>query len=566
MTSIVCPRCSAKLQAPPEASGKLLKCPKCKTTFRNSGSADILPAANVAAISNGACDNNSIVEWYQSHVRPFFAKVETKHEDFDTEAKRLIALQNRVKGELTICLLGTSGVGKSTLINALVAGKDVVLPSGGIGPLTAQALQVHYRSQPRLEVKYHGPEKLWRLTFALEQVVKRELSNKTGATKSTDLGKELPEDEKQELLEQAAGTDEHQRSRIDELKKQARLLVCGNQDAIVGMDYVVDCLRTALGKERIWETEVKPNDLERIEQIHSVLQWMQGEKDARIFQADNDTDFKKTLNEHASGFLAPLIKELRLGWNTPLLTHGIAIVDLPGVGIAQDVHQEHTARWIRERAQGVILVAESRGITEANLEMLRTTQFLNRLLFANDDPDVDPVLLMIAIVKGDIQAEDRYAQNSTKKKREHFADVRDETVHHVKNQLRHQLLRAWTSNDDPTVDAKTHVVDHLMQSLQVHVLSATQYRKFLKRDPDDLAFIGHASESGIPELQRCLVTLADQRRNAHKQQYQDSCSQFLERIRITLKSIEARWKEETRVSEEVERLRRAARPISNRSA
>jgi putative ribosome biogenesis GTPase RsgA len=42
----------------------------------------------------------------------------------------------------TVCFVGGAGVGKSTLVNALVAGGDTVVTSGGVGPLTAQAIEI----------------------------------------------------------------------------------------------------------------------------------------------------------------------------------------------------------------------------------------------------------------------------------------------------------------------------------------------------------------------------------------------------------------------------------------
>jgi ATPase subunit of ABC transporter with duplicated ATPase domains len=71
-----------------------------------------------------------------------------------------------------VCFLGASGIGKSTLINALVG--ESLLPQGGIGPLTAQALCVRYGAQAAFKVQYHSPIKVVRLAFALEKTYQAE--------------------------------------------------------------------------------------------------------------------------------------------------------------------------------------------------------------------------------------------------------------------------------------------------------------------------------------------------------------------------------------------------------
>src|SRR5689334_10052308 len=70
--------------------------------------------------------------------------------------------------ELPVCFLGQAGVGKSTLVNSLVAGCETILPQGGVGPLTAQATSVSYASRPSFKAEYHPPLALSRLVAGLE--------------------------------------------------------------------------------------------------------------------------------------------------------------------------------------------------------------------------------------------------------------------------------------------------------------------------------------------------------------------------------------------------------------
>ena len=92
-------------------------------------------------------DIESVETWYESRVRPFLASLEKidskvrRLEDFDADVKRLRESREKYDEELVVCFLGAAGVGKSTLINALVNGRQSILPSGGIGPLTGCSAQ-----------------------------------------------------------------------------------------------------------------------------------------------------------------------------------------------------------------------------------------------------------------------------------------------------------------------------------------------------------------------------------------------------------------------------------------
>src|SRR5215813_14441514 len=117
------------------------------------------------------------VKWYEEKARPFLLKTapEEKVTDFDKDAAHLSKAVESFNPELAVCFLGSSGIGKSTLINALLGGKQAAVPSGGIGPLTAQAVVVRYREAPGFEVEYHNHLRLWRTIFGLEQSFRAEL-------------------------------------------------------------------------------------------------------------------------------------------------------------------------------------------------------------------------------------------------------------------------------------------------------------------------------------------------------------------------------------------------------
>src|SRR5215470_17843329 len=147
------------------------------------------------------------VKWYEEMARPFLLQTapEEKVADFDKDAARLSKAVESFDPELAVCFLGSSGIGKSTLINALLGGRQAVVPSGGVGPLTAQAVVVRYREAAGFEVEYHKARRLWQTIFGLEHAFKVELG---APAASPELPSALPEDledmEEAELPEEAA--------------------------------------------------------------------------------------------------------------------------------------------------------------------------------------------------------------------------------------------------------------------------------------------------------------------------------------------------------------------------
>ena len=506
-------------------------------------------------------DVKLVEHWYKETVRPFLAEhLQEKVSGLDEAIARIRTLDESVKEELAICFLGASGVGKSTLINALVAGKELILPSGGIGPLTALAMEVRYGDVPTFEAEYHTAGNLWRgIIFPLERGHAAALKAATGrdldAAVPTDFVRDV-EEEEITIPDSAHPDDLEARKRLEVFRKQAQLLVKGSQDTVADLPYLVDSLREAAGMKRTWGTAALPEDEERIWGIKAALALSKSGNGHRREFGSDPRAFRRDLHVHASGFLAPLIKELHVQWNSPLLHKGMVLVDLPGVGVAGDAYKQTTRKWINERAKAVVLVVDRAGITESSADLLRTSEFLTRLLFSADERSHDPVVLAVAVVRLDDVAEDEWAKDKSRKKAEHLADQFERARVLIRSQLRQELERVWESGDEQVRDAQRSVIQQLCEDLLVFPLSAPQYRRLLAGDPDDAPFIVDVEQSGVPAMQRALTEVAFARRSDAKLRRAESMQAWLKQVIAWVDLVRAQWSGNEHTEQEVQELQR----------
>jgi GTP-binding protein EngB required for normal cell division len=504
-----------------------------------------------------------LLDWYDNAVRSFLEKTVSveKIAEFDKDREHLSKVTRAGDADVAVCFLGPSGIGKSTIINAVVGGSQAVVPSGGVGPLTAQALVVRSRPARRLEVEYHGRGRILRTVFGLQQMFKSELGAVENQETLLDLEgvgeDELPEDSEPVAADDGvdSGPDVNagRQERREQFRRSAQLLVTGSQDTDRDLRYLLDALMEVAGGKRVWGTEPNPPDAERLEGIGRALSLA---KEGRTFVLDGsepDELFQQSLHEHATGYLAPLIKNLTLDWPSSELTNNITLVDLPGVGVFRDVHADVTRKWIREKAQALVLVVDHRGMTESLADALRRSEFLNSLLYSADEPEDDPIVV-VAVTRIDDVANERFRQDRSRRRYEYFLDAVEEAKGRLKNELQHRLEEIWLS-DKGVSGARIQVVRNLLATLQVHPLSAPEYVRLIADDEDDPSFLRQLDQTGIPALIESLKKLADDRREKATVRLRERASVFRERLVTTLRLIEAQWEGEGRAEEEAARLR-----------
>lgn len=297
-----------------------------------------------------------------------------------------------------IGVIGLSGVGKSSLLNALLAPTLELLPSGGIGPLTGVPIRIRHEQMPSLRVTYRG-----------------------GAT--------------------------------------------------------------------------------------------------RHWQRDSTTAaFLARIHEHISGSGAVGCDSLEVGWSSPLLETGLTVVDLPGLGIANDAYAQHTRAWL-EQAKAVLVVTDRAGVADSVVTALRRSGFLTRVASGQAD-------LICVVTKLDQVADDaRRSDRSGSKWSTCFRSIVEQAESELLGQLT-AILRYENPHRDADADARAR------DSFRVFGVSSLEHRRVVERDEEQRPRLHLAESSGVPSVRRALTALARLRSSIWMSELLDRVSSAPERATL----------------------------------
>lgn len=497
--------------------------------------------------------SRGIVGWFKNLVRPILAKTETGSvlQELDKLASQVEALGKDQRRLFPICLFGQAGVGKSTLINTLIADTDIVVPSGGgNGPLTANALRVIYGERPSFVVRYHSNKQVNQTRFILEAEIHRQSKGEASLA-------EMETDEDSEMIAIELDSEEQKKTRTEEAIGRARLLVAGAQTAQRELTYLADALRKILGQSSKFQTQLLDEDMERLRYVQEALQHG-AKKIVRQFDSVDHPAFGQHLRDHACGFLAPLILEMTICWPSPLLRQSLELIDLPGIGILSDAYASITSDYLRNRAKAVMLVVDSRGIRREDAEILKNSGFLNRLLHASNDLAADPVALIVVVVKIDDVAVENWRNDKAvngsalKTKAQHFSDQVNACRNDIAQRLQSFLRDVW-END---TEGKRIVIQSILDNLEVFPVSAPQYRLFHSKDPDeDKSFLPNAEATNILALRSAISQVAEQCLVEQNRRHEETRQRFFGQLRARLEVLSAQGSEDQQAKEEINNLK-----------
>lgn len=508
---------------------------------------------------------DALLKWFDHHARPFLDLYAPERvQPLVSDAKRLGELLKQPPETLVACL-GNSGVGKSTLINALVAGDRQLLPAGGTGPLTALATTVRFGETPFFRAKYHRAKQVWKILFPIAAAVARsegQSSPEGVVAEALEGGAQLFDEEEFSLLNQEATLSEgDDGGRIGHFIKMATKLVTGEQFAEVQQKYLVDSLRLALGRNPLYGNRPLDSHQRNVDRLKTALD--QAEKDA-WYERSQDGDgaaFMRDLKLHSVGNLAPLIAEIEVQWPSDLLRDGLVLVDLPGVGVAGDMYRQRTQEYVRDRARALLLVVDRAGMSEASVELLRSSGYWDRLVGAAYEPEADPCALLIAVTRVDDVVSEEFSAQLTEQRRSKsqlLNEIAGQMETSIQRQIAQQLAGIDDSSNEDLNRARRTAKETLLRDLQVFAVAAPDFRRILVNDDDDRPSVAKSPEqTRVPQLAESLRALAARMKDRRLSILQKVGERLTRGIEGELQIIETQWQDEARAASEAEKLREA---------
>lgn len=391
----------------------------------------------------------SFSAWYRKQLRP--ALPATVY-----QAIELGPTKDGAGLALPIQVLGVAGVGKSTLLNALISDWMPLLPQGGVGSLTSSPVRIVYAKEPYLAIRRQPRRALHTLLTSLR------------------------------------GPDA-----ASSAMQQARLLVQGTQFGDAPIAYLVEML-DATAKGTLAEN-VRIADSQRLSMVADLVRAHRTGDDAwKIIEASAELPtLRHELERHAAGFLAPLVAEIELGWAVPFLAAGVQLVDLPGLGVAHDVQQQHAQRALGS-AQACMIVVDRSGLTEVCATALKP--LLGRLL-ASERSDWSRII--VAVTQLDQNARDLRADEDPECRRSwqyHFDDLGQRAEALVRGQFTQHLAAVG-------LDGEGHREQRVAIAgrIQVVHVAPLEHRHYIRRDEPTRPTVADEAGSGIPRLRAALA-------------------------------------------------------------
>jgi hypothetical protein len=122
----------------------------------------------------------------------------------------------------------------------------------------------------------------------------------------------------------------------------------------------------------------------------------------------------------------------------------------------------------------------------------------------------------------------------------------------IRNQLRNELESLW-KDDGQLHGAKQEVINHLLETLRVHPISAVEFEALVSDDAPKLQEVG---QTNVPALVASLGEIRTTQEQERARRVETSFQSLRDGVVSQIRLVEAQWADETRLSEEIEQLRK----------
>ncbi|MDF1662767.1 MAG: dynamin family protein, partial [Planctomycetota bacterium] len=323
----------------------------------------------------------ALLDFYKDTLRPYLQR--QRSEDITNLDFGSSALGQLVRKDmnLSVGFVGESQVGKSTLINALLG--YTALPSGGVGPLTAQATHVKYAEENALHAVYHPKRKLNQLAFTIQNYLVRrgELSFPSENVEAESVDEALGELD-------AFGfesADEAADGKKNEEKSEAAEYMLSQAQTMLSPSETRSSVTLLAGLRQLMGHEFNPEnavfDTLDEDHLHEVRTKIGQQENLVARDYEDEWDFQEALKFRAAGPLAPLIASLQLELDVDWLKYA-TLVDLPGIGVVGDPAGKVAEEFVRKGGDLLVVVMRNNGLAESVAGLLERTGVITKLLFA----------------------------------------------------------------------------------------------------------------------------------------------------------------------------------------
>lgn len=494
-----------------------------------------------------------LLSLYRDECRPFLQQhLPVAVEGLDRRAELLKSAVGS-RETLDVGFVGESQVGKSTLLNALIG--EYALPSGGVGPLTAQAIHVRHSEEPFFVVQYHGRKKLNEARFAIESSLSGEAA-RSGSSQVEGDRSELSD----AVTDEAVGA---QGVHVADALVRSFEEVFGITDGERAEGRMaLQCLRLALGQGVNEPLAVSDLSQQRIREVQGLIG-----QEVRVDSSVDHAAFRQRLRSCAAGYQSPLVAGLELHLSADVL-RALHLVDLPGVGTINDPAQNETKRFVRT-GDALAIVVRNNGITEAVVNLLERSEFISRWIWHQGE-DSAPIHALVIVTHLDDVARGRYSEakraahelgERPPSKEEIFREISDQMVEKVRTDLRAELMRspAFVDLEGEDRARRQAVVDNLCDGLRVHCVAAPDALELEFGDEND-AFLRDLGATGVPRLRQTMVDLAGEHTEKRREWIQNALTSFRSLLKENIERAERVYEEAPEVGV-VARFRQVADPL-----